>query len=69
MASGAQILNIEPIFFFYKTVDSDFYLKIIQDFIALLKEAEWYVWFQQDGAAAHTHDRKNDGHFSQIFRR
>lgn len=44
---------IGPIFF-EKSVDSDTYTNIIQDFIALLEEDERYAWFQQDGAPAHT---------------
>ncbi len=44
-----QFLNnnvIGPIFF-DKTMDCDVYMKIIQDFIALLEKDEWYAWFQQ----------------------
>ncbi len=33
-------------------MDNDVYTKIIQDFITLFEEYEWYVWFQEDGATA-----------------
>ncbi len=49
---------ISPIFF-DKTMDSDVCMKIVY-FIALLKEDEWYAWFQQDGATAHIAEKMMD---------
>ncbi len=55
LASGAQFLNIESsvYFLFDKTVDSDVYMKIIQDFISFLEQDEQYAWFHQDGVTVH----------------
>ncbi len=50
---------IGPIFF-DKSLDSDAYTGIIQNFIALLEENERYAWFQQDGATAHTAKKTTD---------
>ncbi len=61
LASGVQFLNIElsvQFFFFYKTVYSAVHMKIIQDFIALLEEDEWYAWYQQDGTILISYGRK-----------
>ncbi len=50
---------VSPIVF-DKTMDSDVYMKIIQDFVAFLEEDERYAWFQQDGATAHTAEKTMD---------
>ncbi len=47
--------------FFDKSVDSDVYTGIIQNFFALLEEDERYAWFQQDGATAHMAEKTMDG--------
>ncbi len=57
--SISQHRVIGPIFF-VKSVDSDVYTGIIQNFIALLEEDERYAWFQQDGATAHTAKKTMD---------
>ncbi len=55
--------------FFDKTMDSGAYVKINKDFMALLEEEGGGVaWSQEDRAIAHIAE-KNDGRFSQIFRR
>ncbi len=43
-------------------------MKIIQDFIALLEEDEWYAWFQQNGATTHKAEKIMDvePNFSKI---
>ncbi len=58
LVSGAQFLNIEQsVQFFYKTMESDVYMKIIQNFITLLEKDEHYAWFQQDEATAHNAEK------------
>ncbi len=46
--------------FFDKSVDSDVYTGIIQNFIALLEEDKPYNWFQQYGATAHMAKKTTD---------
>ncbi len=40
---------IVVLIFHYKTIDGEFYAKIIQNFIALFEKEEWDVWLQRDG--------------------
>lgn len=48
--SASKIIGL---IFFNNTITTAVYLDIIQSFIALLDDTDWYCWLQQDNARPH----------------